>query len=218
MKTEIINFDNWTLRVRKPTQNPASLLIALHGVTGDENSLSSDFENFPSSYWIVNPRAPYKAPQGGNSWRETNPANPGWSTFDELKPSATALVELVDRLASTNAINSDNVNLVGFSQGAALTYVTASLYPARFNKFAILSGFIPQGCDAYLDNNPALNQKRFFIGHGSQDEIVDMDYAKKAEILLKKNGVQITFCEFRGGHQADGGCWQKMESFLEEPI
>ncbi len=88
--TETITFDNWTLRVRKPTQNPASILIALHGVTGDENSLLPAFENFSSSYWLVTPRAPYKAPQGGNSWRETSPRNSGWSTFDELKGKTLA--------------------------------------------------------------------------------------------------------------------------------
>lgn len=213
--TEALLFDNWTLRVRKPTQNPAGILIALHGVTGDENSLFPAFENFSNDYWIITPRAPYKAPQGGNSWRDTNPANPGWSTFDELKPSATALVELADKLVSNNVVSSDHVSLVGFSQGAALTYVTASLYPDKFNKFGILSGFIPKGCDVHLDNNSALNQKEFFIAHGHQDEIVSMDYATKADVLLKKNGAQVTFCEFQGGHQVDGSCLQKLELFLK---
>ncbi|NTW12833.1 MAG: hypothetical protein HGA30_05945, partial [Anaerolineales bacterium] len=49
--TSLIQFNDWTLRVRPATVKPARLLLLLHGYTGDENSMWVFARDLPHHYW-----------------------------------------------------------------------------------------------------------------------------------------------------------------------
>jgi phospholipase/carboxylesterase len=212
MKTDttVTTFENWTLRVRPGTSQ--RILLLLHGWTGDENSMWIFTRNFPAEYWIIAPRAPYPAQQGGYSWRAPAPRG-SWPTVDLFRPSIEALIEFLDHFASANHLDASTVDLAGFSQGAALTLTLGALYPDRVRKMGILAGFAPEGAEQTLTPG-RLSGKNIFLAHGTQDEMIPIEMARHAIRLLEGAGAQVTYCESEVGHKLSAGCLKALETYL----
>jgi phospholipase/carboxylesterase len=214
MKTDTTTttFENWTLRVR-PGTSPRILLL-LHGWTGNENSMWIFTRHFPSEYWIVTPRAPYLAQPGGYSWRAPAPRG-SWPTVDLFRPSVAALIEFVERFAAASQLDASSVDVAGFSQGGALTLTLGALFPARVGKMGSLAGFAPEGAEQILTPG-RLNGKNVFLAHGTQDQIVPIDMARRAVQLLEGAGAQVTYCESEVGHKLGADCLKALETYLAD--
>lgn len=219
-KTEIVEFDGWTLRVR-PAQSPnPKLLLMIHGLTGDENSMWVFARRFPADYYIIAPRAPHTAKPQGFSWRP-NPMSveeaqnnlhkrPG---LDALLPSAEALIKLLDEYTTSVQIEAQQFDAIGFSQGGAMVNVLGMLYPWRVQKMGVLAGFVPSGLDAYIQDR-VLKGKHVFVAHGTQDEMVPVARARASIELLEQAGASITYCEDEVGHKLSADCLRALEDYL----
>ena len=208
----LTTFENWTLRVRPGTGQ--RILLLLHGWTGDENSMWIFARNFPSEYWIIAPRGPYTAQQGGYSWRA--PASRGsWPTVDLFRPSIEALIELLERWANANHVDASTVDAAGFSQGGALTLTLGALYPARVRKMGILSGFAPDGAEQILTPG-LLVGKNIFLAHGTLDEMVPIAMARRTIQLLEGAGAKVTYCESEVGHKLSADCLKALENYFAD--
>ena len=100
--TSLITFKGWTLRVRESTSPAPRLMILIHGLTGDENSMWVFARNLPPEYWMAAPRAPHASQmaQGGYSWRPSAGDGEDRSRLDQLRDSAKELIRLVEEYAS----------------------------------------------------------------------------------------------------------------------
>lgn len=204
-------FENWTLRIRPPqTPSAKHILLMLHGWQGDENSMWVFARNFPADCWIVAPRAPYTAREAGYSWRA--PGH-GWPTVDNLRPSVQALIALLDAWAPANGLDASQVDVTGFSQGAALTFVLGLLHPARVRKMGILAGFAPEGAEHMLAPGH-FNGKKIFVAHGTKDEMVPIELARRTVQLLEQAGAQVLYCESEIGHKLSADCLKALEAYL----
>ena len=211
--TEIIALENQTLRVRKTTHPNPKLLLLIHGFTGDENSMWVFTRDLPSQYWIVAPRAPYVTERGGYSWRPDQTSELGLPSFEELRASAEALIQLIDAYRSSAAIEADSFDVMGFSQGAAMSSLLAFLYPGRVGKLGILAGFVPSGLDALADQRP-LAGKPVFVAHGTRDETVPIERARASMRILEKAGAQVIYCEDDVGHKLSITCLHALRKFF----
>ena len=173
---------------------------------------------FPKNYWMVAPRAPHatQLPEGGYSWRP-KPGSPGHDLGDpsipDLLPAAEGLISLIDAYAAENNIDASQIDMIGFSQGGALTNTVALIHSERIRRVGILASFIPAGADTLLEERP-LKGKQFFVAHGSLDERVKIEYARRSVELLEKAGAQVTFCEDEVGHKVSAHCLRALESFF----
>jgi len=207
-------FENWTLRVRQPAQSPAHLLLMLHGWTGDENSMWVFARNFPTDTLLLAPRAPHPAPQGGYSWRPPRSDSFGRPSLDDLREAAEALIRLVDAYAAQSQVDASRFDVMGFSQGAALSNVLACLHPQRVRKAGILAGFMPSGMEGIISKKP-LAGKTIFVSHGTQDNMVPIDRARASISLLEQAGADITYCEAEVGHKVSADCLRGLETFFK---
>lgn len=217
--TSLIQFEDWTLRVREATVRPARLLLMIHGYTGDENSMWVFGRDLPSHYWTIAPRAPYPSERAGYSWRPLLPGTFGRPSLEELIPQAEALIRLVDAYQASAGIDASperrrRIDVMGFSQGAAMSSVLAFLYPERIRKIGILAGFVPSGLEAYVDRRP-LEGKSVFVAHGTQDETVPVDRARASMDVLEQAGAKIVYCEDDVGHKVSLNCMRALRSYLE---
>lgn len=212
--TELINFQDWTLRVRS-SETPKRLLLLIHGWTGDENSMWVFARDLSPDYWMIAPRAPYPAEQGGYSWRPPQTATFGRPSLETLKPAAEALISLIDAYSSSVRVDAAEFDVMGFSQGAAMSNVLALLYPHRIHKAAILAGFIPSGLEDVIARRP-LTGKPFFVAHGTQDEMVPVDRARASVTLLEQAGAQVTYCEDEVGHKVSANCLRALKDFMKD--
>jgi phospholipase/carboxylesterase len=212
--TELIIFDGWTLRVR-PAQNAKRLLLMIHGWSGDENSMWVFARGLPADYWIIAPRAPFPVESGGYSWRPPHPETFGRPSLEMLKPSADALISLVDAYSSSVGMDAKEFDIMGFSQGAAMVNVMGLLHPQRIRKMGVLAGFVPSGVEEIIVKRP-LEGKAVFVAHGTQDELVSVERARASIGLLEQAGAKVTYCEDEVGHKLSAVCLRALESFLKD--
>ena len=216
-ETNLITFQDWTLRVRPASEGTPRLLLLLHGWTGDENSMWLFTRNLTTNYWIIAPRGPHAAEPSGYSWRPHLSGNHSWPGLDDLRPPAEALIRLVDDYAAENKIDVSQFDVAGFSQGAAMTNTLALLYPERIRRAAVLAGFVPAGAESVAAKRP-LNGKPFFVAHGTLDEMVKVEYARQSIQMLEQAGANVTYCEDEVGHKISASCMRALESFFAPPV
>lgn len=210
----LTSYKTWTLRVRESSDPDCRLLLMVHGLTGDENSMWVFGRNMPSRYWVVAPRAPYPVESGGYSWRPPFEASEfGRPTLEQLRIGAEGLIHLVDEYAASAGIDVTTFDLLGFSQGAAMTNVLAFLYPQRVRKTGVLAGFVPGGLEELVRERP-LEGKPFFVAHGTKDEMVRIDRARQSIAILEEAGAQVTYCEDNVGHKVSANCLRALNQFF----
>ena len=213
--TSLISFREWTLRVRESKHSSPRLLLLIHGLTGDENSMWVFSQDLPADYWIVAPRAPYPAEPSGYSWRLPQFENMNPIHLDQLKISAAALIRLVDEYSLSVGLDAHVFDVMGFSQGAAISNLLAFLYPHRIRKVGILAGFVPDGLDELVAQRP-LEGKPFFVAHGTKDEMVTVDRARTSIEILERAGAQVTYCEDEVGHKVSITCLRALRDFFAD--
>lgn len=213
--TELIEFKDWTLRIRKTDHPSPSLLLMIHGFTGDENSMWVFARDLPTHYWIIAPRAPYTTSPSGYSWRTPQFGTEERSSLEQLRPAAEALIKLIDAYQLSAGIEASVFDVMGFSQGAAMSNLLTFLYPQRIRKTGILAGFVPSGLEDLAVQRP-LEGKPFFVAHGTKDETVPVDHARTSIEILEQAGARVTYCEDEVGHKVSLNCLHALRSFLAD--
>jgi phospholipase/carboxylesterase len=204
---------NWILRQYIPeSEFPNPIYILLHGWTGDENAMWIFSSRLPTNAAILSPRAPFKASIGGYSWYKEN--NSIWPNMKDFEYSILNLLDLLKQKTIPQGAYS-NVNLIGFSQGAALALAFVLKHSKRISSVACLSGFLPSGIINLIKNQPLLDLP-IFITHGTQDNLVPVEKARYAVQKLKQAGGKVTYCEEDVGHKLSASCFRSMEIFLKQ--
>ncbi len=212
-ETELISFQDRTLRVRPAREEPARLLLMIHGWTGDENSMWVFARDLPARYWIIAPRAPYATTPTGYSWQPVRSPTHERPTFGDLQPAAEALLPFVDAYAAKNKLDASRFDMMGFSQGAALATTIALLHPERIGRVAVLAGFVPAGAESLISRQP-LSDLPFFVAHGTRDEMVPINVARKSVELLQQAGAEVSYCEDDVGHKLSAACMKALQAYF----
>ena len=171
--------------------------------------------NLPPHYWLVAPRASYKAEPGGYSWRAPQYGNLDEVSLEQLRSAAEKLLRLMDEYSASDGIDASTIDAMGFSQGAAMCNVLAFLYPDRIRKVAILAGFVPSGLEEMVAQRP-LQGKSFFVTHGTKDEKVPVDRARASIELLEQAGAKVTYCEDDVAHKVSVTCLRALKDFFTD--
>ncbi|WP_348798604.1 alpha/beta hydrolase [Flavobacterium adhaerens] len=191
-------------KIREPKvildKNP--LLLLLHGYGSNEADLFSFASELPEEYFIISARAPYDLQYGSYAWYAINfdADQNKFSDNDQARTSRDTIADFIDELANTYPIDTTNVSLIGFSQGAILSYAVALSYPEKINKVVAMSGYLNLEIvtEDYLKNN--LSTVKIFASHGTVDQVIPIDWARKTPGILEKLGINITYKEYPVGH------------------
>jgi phospholipase/carboxylesterase len=180
----------------------APVLIMLHGYGSDENDLFSFASELPEELFIISVRAPYKMQPNGNAWYAINfdADQKKWSDDEQAKESRDKISNFIDEVVEAYPINKNNITLLGFSQGTILSYAVALSYPEKIRNVVALSGYINLDIikDNFKSNN--LSKLNFYCSHGSVDQVIPVDWARRTPEILKKLNVDYIYEEFPVGH------------------
>ena len=212
---QLATFRDWPFRLRRAQQEPARLLVLLHGWQGDENSMWVFTPNLPNTLTILAPRAPLVAPEGGYTWRKVTAGTWGFPGLGDFYASTEALIAFLDGWSDSVGLDARQFDLAGFSQGAAMAYTLALLDPQRVRAIAALSGFLPSGSEIYLERG-ALAGKRFFVAHGRRDERIPVERARSDVAALEASGARVTYCESDTGHKVGNQCLLGIGKFFRD--
>lgn len=190
--------------VREPKikldKNP--LLLLLHGYGSNEEDLFSFASELPDEYYVISARAPYDMMYNSYAWYAINfdADENKFSDINQAQQSRDLIAVFIDELISNFAIDSENVTLIGFSQGCILSYAVAVSYPQKVNRVVAMSGYFnPQIAIENFENNNFSNLK-IFASHGSVDQVVPVDWARKSIPTIEKLGIEIVYKEYPVGH------------------
>jgi phospholipase/carboxylesterase len=189
------------IRKSSLTEN-APLLILLHGYGSDENDLFSFASELPEELFIISVKAPYRLQPNGNAWYAINfDADQGkWSDDEQAKTSRDLIAKFIDEATEAYPVNKNNVTLLGFSQGTILSYAVALTYPEKIKNVIALSGYINQAILPEDIDQKDYKHLDFYCSHGSVDQVIPVDWARKSAPFLSKLNIKHTYSEFPVGH------------------
>jgi len=219
LQSELLSLPGWTARARIPETPdcPAVILppltLLLHGWQGDETVMWVFAARLPQNHLLIAPRALYAAPEGGYSWVKRVQ---GFPPFESFQTAVQGLLDLLEKIKTAVDHDPGPVNLVGFSQGAALAQAFAVAYPKRVEALACLAGFTPPGMET-LPGKP-LKGKRLFIAHGTEDETIPVAIARQNITTLEQLGAEVTYCEDNTGHKLSATCFRALGEFFTNGI
>ena len=156
----------------------------------------------PEDYYIVSARAPYDLQYGSYAWYAINfdADENKFSNNEQAKESLQLIANFIDEISEKLPLDKSNISLIGFSQGAILSYGMAFTYPYKINKVVALSGYLNE---QILPENYDVNQINhidFFASHGTQDQVIPVDWARKAKPALESLGLEVSYHEYPVGH------------------
>ncbi len=178
------------------------LIILLHGYGSDENDLFALRTFLPKNYLIVSARAPYPLPGGGYEWYEMTEVN---GVHDgnaaQLANSKKLIEKFVKQVVAAYHADPARVYLMGFSQGAIMSYRVGLTNPALLKGIGVLSGTIYPSLKTMVKKTTPLKQLRIFVSHGEADERILFSDGKEAADYLKTLGLKPEFHSYPGmGH------------------
>ena len=198
LESKLIKIDHHHLRIYLPDgAGPHPVTFLIHGWKGNEDVMWIFSNKIPQNHLIIAPRAIFPA-ETGYSWADRN--GDAFSTYAQFKPAVLGLSQLLDQLKSHYDGSFDKIDLMGFSQGAALALAFMATYPDRVRSVAGLAGFCPTGIESVI-RNQTFSDKQAFIAHGTRDEIVPIENAQMTKSILEEAGVDLTYFEDEVGHK-----------------
>jgi phospholipase/carboxylesterase len=191
-------------RERPADGDPAGLLVLHHGRGSDESDLLglADVLDPARRLHVVTPRAPLTLDGWpGHHWYVV--PRVGFPDHDTFHAAYGQLAALHDDLWERTGLTPAQTVLGGFSMGSVMSY-SLGLGPGRPAPAGILafSGFVPtvDGWQADLAGRPSL---RAFIAHGRFDNVMGVDFARRARGMLEAGGVDVGYHESDAAHHID---------------
>lgn len=209
------------------------VIVGLHGGGGDAEAFLSVRDRFDAPGFIfAAPRAPFPFSDGGKLVYDWCLLPTGDLALMERGTAAS-----VEWIASClRALKTEHprspVYLLGFSQGAGMTYRAGIRHHQLLDGLVVLSGpgiyepsispFIGEFQSAWPSEAElsAAMGLRVFIAHGCEDPAVKYSLAERSREVLTEAGYGVAFHSFSGGHsladaQADG-IFEKVAAWLTE--
>jgi phospholipase/carboxylesterase len=190
--------------VREPKvkldKNP--FLLLLHGYGSNEEDLFSFASELPEEYYVISARAPYDMMYGSYAWYAINfdADENKFSDLGQARESRDLIVKFIDELVATYPLDPEKATLVGFSQGCILSYSVAMSYPQKVQRVVGMSGYFNEeiAVDNYKTND--FSNLQIFASHGNVDQVVPVEWARKAKPILDNLGIKNIYKEYPVGH------------------
>jgi len=184
----------------KKEKNP--LLLLLHGYGSNEEDLFSFASELPEDYYVISARAPYNLMYGSYAWYAINfdADENKFSDIAQAQTSRDLIAGFVDELIANYPIEAHKVTLVGFSQGAILSYAVALSYPEKIQRVVAMSGYLNTeiAVDTFASND--FSRLKIFASHGTVDQVIPVDWARNSIPVIKNLGIDIVYKEYPVGH------------------
>ena len=179
----------------KKDKNP--LILLLHGYGSNEEDLFSFASELPDEYYVISARAPYDLMYNSFAWYAINfdADENKFSDIEQAQSSRVLIATFIDEVVQNYAINANDVTLIGFSQGCILSYAVALTYPQKVQRVVAMSGYWNAEIaeENYAKND--FSNKKIFASHGTVNEVIPVDWARKKKKKIKALGINIIFKE-----------------------
>jgi phospholipase/carboxylesterase len=183
---------------QEPSERPP-LLLMLHGYGSNERDLISFAPYLDARLHIVAARGILNL-GFGYAWYQLG-GGPG-----NLRPDPATRTQALDVLGKFVADLPERLGadpqrffLLGFSQGAIMSYALGLTQPQRFAGIIPLSGYFDSETVSALDVTQ-LDELDILAMHGTYDEVIPVTAARKTRDFLAQTPVTLSYHEYPVGH------------------
>jgi phospholipase/carboxylesterase len=205
--------------IREAEGEPRGALFLNHGRGTDEHDLCALLDELDPERRLVGvtPGGPLTdVPPGGRHWYLV--PRVGYPDPETFARSYRLLSSFCDELLAARGIGWDRTIVGGFSMGAVMSYAVG-LGAGRPSPAAIiaLSGFIPtvEGWEPELDSRSGL---RVFIHHGRNDQVIDVEFGRRAHGALQGAGLEVDYLETGAGHWLPPEILPRLRTLVERVL
>jgi phospholipase/carboxylesterase len=194
---------------------PMPLFIAMHGRGSDMNDLAdlAEMIDSPPGYRFLFPNAPrpfevYPGTTYGFTWFDGIPPTPESIAF-----SRKLVLDFIAKALARYPTPAGKVILAGFSQGALMSL------DAGFRTAEPLAGIVAMSGALFEGELPDLEACRdtpVLIVHGTADEMINVNRARRARLVLEEHGLSPEYHEFLMGHQVTPESMEVVKRFTRE--
>lgn len=176
------------------------LLIMIHGLGSNKEDLFALAKFIPTDVLAVSVEAP-TAYGNGFAWygMDFSGKEPVGDEA-EAELSRQKLIQFIDFIAQKYDADADRVFLMGFSQGAIMSFAIGLSEPDKIAGFAAFSGRVMKSSQGNLLDRSNYQHLKVYLAHGKADRVLKYDYATAAKALLDKLEIKTTFNSYPDGH------------------
>ncbi len=196
------------------------LVIFLHGYGSNEQDLFGLRDRLPSTWTYLSARAPLPVEPHGYRWFTKTPGDGDYDgETADLQSSAKLIGDFVAQATRKYHTESDRVFLVGFSQGAIMSYEVGLRHPETLRGIAALSGSLLPVLKAELKPDARLEKLAIFMGHGTLDQALPYVSATRANEVLQGLSLKPEFHGYPGMiHTIGEAELQDLKNWLENSL
>jgi len=190
--------------IREPktdVKNPP-LLLLLHGYGSNEQDLFSFADELPDELLIISARAPLSLGFGSYAWYTIhfNEDSSNFSDIPEAKAALKKIAAFLEEEKELYQVNRKKVFLLGFSQGTILSIAFVLNNPDQLQHVIALSGYVNQKLLEDDFEKKDHSNLDFFVSHGTADQIIPVDWARKTPGFLENLQIKHEYHEYPVGH------------------
>ena len=179
---------------------PAPLVIALHGLGGNEDSFFDLYDRAPVTLaeqhgFLM--AAPLGYRVDGFYGATMGSAPPDAAIRRRLELSEKDVLEVVRLMREHYSVDPGRIYLIGHSMGAIGTWHLAAKYP---DVWAAIAPFSGTGSPGTVERMKAIPQ---IVVHGDADPTVNVSGSRAMVAELKRLGAEVTYIEVPGGNHTD---------------
>ncbi len=199
----------------KSTHPP--LLLLLHGYGSNEADLFSFAPQLPDKFLVISAQAPNKLATNSYAWYPLNfeAGQPAFKVAD-FEKSRKQLLNFIEELKKKYTIDTTQIYLCGFSQGAVMSYAIALTQPEIVKGIAVMSGRIPEELKPMVSKSSALKNVRLFISHGKNDPVINYATALAAVDFLHTLGLIPLFKSYEAVHEINAAMFNDLLEWLNQ--
>lgn len=186
----------------------------MHGRDAFAETIFSVEHLLPKSFHIVSVRATYQSPREGFEWFKPYDYDHPLESFAEehFRESVDLATETIRQVMSEKGVASDQLHLLGFSQGAAMCFFLGLEGKLQPKRVVPMSGFFPRPIEAWPTVDASAS---YLITHGTEDKVVSASESKYGVEFLKKHQIVAEYYEYKGRHKMTLPLLKYVKSWLE---
>lgn len=208
----------YLIREPKTTLDKNPLLLLLHGYGSNAEDLFSFASELPAEYYVISAKAPYNLQYGSYAWYAINfdAKENKFSDLEQAAESRDLIAGFIEELLEKYPIDKEKVTLIGFSQGAILSYAVALSYPEKVQQVVAMSGYVngEMAVENFEEND--FSNLRIFASHGTVDQVIPIDWARKTKPFLDHLGIANVYKEYPVGHGVSPQNFYDFRNWLEK--
>ena len=190
-----------------PEKSPAATVIWMHGLGADGNDFADIVPQLqlPEDIKFIFPHAPIcpvtiNAGMKMRAWFDVYELGEG-ARLDEagIYVAQKLIDELIDHEIASG-VPSEKIVLAGFSQGAAMALHCGLRYSKKLAGILVLSGFLMLADKTADEINQANKNIPILMMHGTDDEIVLLEFGQRSRDLLRNLDFEVEWHEYPMPH------------------